>query len=83
MSDKTPSKLLSDADGILMKKKQGRYFAIAGFALLLAHAITEVKILVVMAIALLCGAVFRNIQIKILANRTAKESETSSVELDQ
>ncbi len=83
MNDKTPSKLLSEADGILKKKKQGRYFAIAGFTLLLAHAFTEVKILVVMAIALLCGAIFRNIQVKILANKIAKESETSSVELDQ
>ncbi len=83
MNDKTPSTLLSEADGILKKKKQGRYFAIAGFALLVVHAITQIKIFVVIAIGLLCAAIFRNIQVKVLANRIAKESHIAPVELDQ
>jgi hypothetical protein len=83
VNDKTPSTLLSAADEMLKKKKQGRYFAIAGFALLLAQAITQIKILMVMAIALLCAATLRNIQVKMLANRIAKESHITPVELDQ
>ena len=83
MNDKTPSTLLSEADGILKKKKQGRYFAIAGFALLVVHAITQIKIFMVIAIALLSAAIFRNIQVKVLANRIANESHITPVELDQ
>jgi hypothetical protein len=83
VNEKTPLEILDEVEEFLKKKKQARYFSIAGFSFLLIHAFTHILIFLVIAIALLCAAILRHIQVRAFANKKSKENDVSATEPDQ
>lgn len=83
MNEKSLLEIIDEAEGIIKKKKQTKYFAVAGFSFLLVHAFTHLPILLFIAVTLFGASIFRHIQFRAYANRNAQEEILSPIDPDK
>jgi hypothetical protein len=82
LSEKTALDLLDDADAALKHRTQRRFCSIAGCLFLLAHALTQVPLLLLAAIGCFAVAVVRHVQLRALAGGAAEAGDDAPDDAD-